>query len=42
MYWAWLPFFEKESLDFYYKLDSSVTYVQLFHLIVTEEIISAW
>jgi hypothetical protein len=28
-----------ESLDFYYKLDSSVNYVQVFYLIFIEEII---
>ena len=31
-----------ESLDFYYKLDSSVNYVQVFYLIFIEEIILVW
>jgi len=34
-------FLLEESLDIYYKLDSSVTCVQVFHLIFIEEISSA-
>ena len=41
IYWGWLTFW-KESLYFYYKLESSVTYVKVFHLIFIEEIISVW
>jgi poly-beta-hydroxyalkanoate depolymerase len=33
---------DKSVIDFYYKLDSSVNYVQEFYLIIIEEIILVW